>query len=328
MGMTEQNRTPIRLRDWNWFDPSSTERFTARVPIPPVDTSTEIHLQNIIRLADRIFDHLSVFEQFCADSDKDRAGSHAVADPARRVDIPGAKAGLRNIEQGLWNLYTVLKDRQTAFVQQQLQALGIDEQTRGLKVHIGSAGYMIEDWLNIDAGGGDLTLNVNWGLQLPDGSAQFAYCSHLLEHLRYSDQAPVFVREIHRILATGGTVRLVVPDLRKLLSAYVERNREFFDERQRYYLLHKGFTHEGIATLDYILLFAGAAPQVLSYNHKFGYDASTLRRLLLDAGFSTVVESEFMQSHHAELCVDAFSYNTQAQYRGSEHYSLFIEATK
>lgn len=326
--MTDQQSTAAKASDWNWFDPSSTERFRPRTPAPPQDTSSELQLQNIVRLSDQIFDRLAVFEQYYAEANKQRAGCQAVSDPAQRLEMPTVKAELRDIEHALWKVYNVVKDRQADFVRKQLQALNIDEHTRGLKLHIGSAGYAIEGWLNIDAGGGELTLNVNWGLPLPDGSARFAYCSHLLEHLRYSDQAPVFVRDIHRVLEPGGTVRLVVPDLRKLLTAYAARDRVFFEQRLHHYRLHRAFIEDGIATLDYILLFCGAAPQVLSFNHKFGYDAATLRKLLLDAGFTTVIESGFMKSNHADLRVDAFSYNTRAQYHGDEHYSLFMEATK
>lgn len=86
--------------------------------------------------------------------------------------------------------------------------------------------------------------------------------------------------------------------------------------------------NDGVATLDYILLFCGAAPQVLGYNHKFGYDATTLQKLLMNAGFGKVTESTFQGSVHQELRVDDFSYNTQAQHLDSEHYSLFVEVTK
>lgn len=203
--MTDRKRTTERPSDWNWFDPCSKERFTPRDLVVQGDASTESRLQNIVRLVDRIFDHLSVFEQFYAETNGGgRAGYHAVADRAKKLDSPSAKEGLVNAERELWEVYCSLKDRRASFIKQQFESLGIDEHTKGLKVHIGSAGYPIEDWLNVDAGGADLTLNVNWGLQLPDEGAQFVYCSHLLEHLRYSDQAPVFVREIHRILARGG----------------------------------------------------------------------------------------------------------------------------
>jgi SAM-dependent methyltransferase len=279
-------------------------------------------LENIVGLTDEIFDHLSVYEQFSETSSRG-----AKAAPEKKLDFPDDRARLIKAEQELWKVYRSLKDRRKAFVNQQLKALGINKRTRGLKVHIGSADHILEGWLNVDAGGADLMLNVNWGLPLPDGCASFVYCAHLLEHLRYSDRAPVFVKEVHRILAKGGIVRFVVPDVRKLLMAYIENDREFFAAREKVYPLSKGFVNEGIANLDYILLFCGAAPQILNYNHKFGYDATTLSKLLRDAGFKKTIESTFQESVHPELRVDDFSFNARAQNQ-NQHYSLFLEATK
>ncbi|MGO1070192.1 class I SAM-dependent methyltransferase [Lysobacter sp. CA199] len=310
-------------RPWNMFDPGDSARFVRNEPAIRPDASNEALLQNIVRLTDGVFDHLSVFEQF-----SETTSRGAQADPDKKLDVTEARDKLVRAERELWEAYRILKDARESFVERQTRALGIDASTRGLKIHFGSSHHLVQDWLNIDAGGGDLMLNVNWGLPLPDGCADFAYSAHLLEHLRHHDQATVFVREIHRVLAPGGTVRLVVPDVKKLLAAYAAADRDFFESRQQFYRLKDGFMSQGVANLDYILLFCGANQQVLSYNHKFGYDADTLRRLLSDAGFSKVVESDFQASEHAELRVDDFSYNARARDRHDRHYSLFMEATK
>lgn len=310
-------------RGWNWVDPSSQARFARQEPVRRRGASREAALQNIVRLTDEIFDHLSVYEQF-----DETTSRGAKADPRKKLDVPSVRAGLGKAEQELWKAYRTLKDHRKSFLRRQLKSLGITSRTRGLKLHIGAAGHLIDGWLNIDAGGADLMVNVNWGLPLPDGCATFAYSAHLLEHLRYHDQAPVFVKEVQRVLARGGTARFVVPDVSKLLVAYVERNREFFRSRAKFYPLNKGFVSDGIINLDYMLLFCGANHQVLSYNHKFGYDAATLCRLLLDAGFSRACESTFQESAYPELRVDDFSYNARAKDRWNRHYSLFVEATK
>ena len=314
--------------DWNWFDPDSQTRFEARKLTIDPDATTERRLQNIIRLIDRIFDHISVFEQYDETRGNGRAGLRATAQPERKLSLPAVTATLSHVERQLGELQKALEGERERFLRQQLNALGIDQSTRGLKLHLGSAGYLIDGWLNIDAGGADLTLNVNWGLPFPDGSARFLYCSHLLEHLRYTDQAPVLAREVHRVLEPGGIARFVVPDLEKLLAAYARRDQQFFTSRQEFYPLPPSFLRDGVATLDYLLLFAGAAPQQLGYNHKFGYDSAVLCKLLEDAGFSSVQESAFQASQAQELRVDTFSYNTHAKQQGSEHYSIFVEAIK
>jgi hypothetical protein len=110
--------------------------------------------------------------------------------------------------------------------------------------------------------------------------------------------------------------------------AYARNDRKFFEARQTFYPLSNGFVNNGVANLDYILLFCGAGSQILNYNHKFGYDSITLRRLLIDAGFRKAVESGFQRSVHPELRVDDYSFNACATDRYNQHYSLFVEASK
>jgi hypothetical protein len=321
---TKSSKPPAYdLARLKWLDPCDDSQFKRQEPVIRRGASSEAMLQNIVRLTDEVFGHLSVFEQF-----PETTSRGATATPERRLDLPNVRAKLAKAEQDLWKVYRVLRNKRASFVKQQLKSLGIRRLTKGLKVHVGSADHLLDGWLNVDAGGANLMLNVNWGLQLPDGCASFVYSAHLLEHLRYADQAPVFVREVHRILAKGGTVRFVVPDLRKLLVAYAENDRQFFESRRRFYPLSKGFVTKGVANLDYILLFCGAAPQVLNYNHKFGYDSTTLCKLLINAGFRKAFESAFQGSVHRELRVDHSGYNALAKGRNDQHYSLFVEAIK
>ncbi|MGN2254282.1 class I SAM-dependent methyltransferase [Frateuria sp. GZRe12] len=308
---------------WNLVDPCSPARFVRKEPVISEDASNETVLKNVVLLADHIFDHLSVFEQFSEASSRG-----APTTSGRKVQLPEVRAQLAQAREHLWRAFSLLRTKQEQFVNQQLDALGINADTRGIKVHIGSSGNLLEEWLNIDAGGADLALNVNWGLHLPDESAKFVYCAHLLEHLRYGDQAPLFLREIHRILETGGVARLVVPDVGKLLRAYANQDREFFLDRRKFYPMYKGFVSDGLINLDYILLFCGANKQVLSYNHKFGYDFPTLSKLLYDAGFSRVSECSFQGSTHEDLRVDGHSYNAMAKTGSEQSFSLFVEATK
>lgn len=314
---------PCDLVRLKWLDPNDVARFSRKEPAVRDGASNEDVLQNIMRLTDEIFGHLSVFEQF-----PETTARGAVSQARNRQEASGERAGLLRAERELWTVYAALRDRRERFVGEQLQALGIGGHSQGLKLHIGSAGYLIEDWINIDAGGADLALNVNWGMPFPNNSVAFAYSAHVLEHLRYSDQAPAFVREVLRVLAPGGTVRFVVPDLRKLLTAYAEDDGEFFSDRHEFYPLNDGFMNGDVANLDYVLLYSGAGPQNLNYNHKFGYDAHTLHKLLMDAGFASAVESQFQRSAHPELRVDDFSFDAKAENHEGRHYSLFVEAKK
>lgn len=50
-------------------------------------------------------------------------------------------------------------------------------------------------------------------LPFKDGTVSRVYMGHLLEHLRFDDQAPEMLREIMRVLQTGGELAVVGPDM-------------------------------------------------------------------------------------------------------------------
>jgi SAM-dependent methyltransferase len=59
------------------------------------------------------------------------------------------------------------------------------------------------------------------GIPFPSNSIDVVFHSHLLEHLD-RDVAPIFQREIHRVLKPGGIQRIVMPDLEFEVMKYVE----------------------------------------------------------------------------------------------------------
>jgi hypothetical protein len=311
------------LERLKWLDPTSPARFSRRELEISDGFTSEGLLDDIVRLCDRLFDDLSVFGQF-----SETTSRGAKADPGLKVDLPSVRARLARARDELRECHIELSPLRTTFVDEQLQALGAADQGGRLKLHLGSGGHRLDGWLNVDVGGDDVALNVNWGLPFPDESVAFVYAAHLLEHLRFRDQAPLFVREVHRVLETGGTVRFVVPDVGRLLDAYIRKDKDFFCSRNEFYPLSKGFLVDGVATLDYLLLFCGADSQLLNYNHKFGYDSVTLRKLLLDAGFTVATESSYQGSSSPELRVDDYGYNAGTATQEDEHFSLFVEARK
>jgi SAM-dependent methyltransferase len=306
-----------------WLDPTSTTRFSRREQEIFDDSTSEGLIEDIVRLSDELFCHLSVLEQF-----SETTSRGAKADLRLKVEVPSVRMRLARAQQELRECYSEVRARRTAFIDEQLRALEVTGQPRGLKLHIGSGGHDLDGWINVDAGGDDVALNVNWGLPFPGESVAFVYAAHLLEHLRFQDQAPLFVREVHRVLEVGGIARFVVPDVGRLLAAYVRKDVKFFSARQEFYPLSEGFLVDGVATLDYILLFCGAGSQLLNYNHKFGYDLITLCKLLIDAGFTVATKSSYQESSHPELRIDDYGYNGGTTTREDEHFSLFVEARK
>jgi predicted SAM-dependent methyltransferase len=84
------------------------------------------------------------------------------------------------------------------------------------------------DWDNFDLIPADdsiRSLDLLNKLPFKDNSYSFCYSSHVLEHMPRS-YALIFLREIHRILRTGGAIRIVVPDLEGAVRRYLTELEE------------------------------------------------------------------------------------------------------
>ena len=217
-----------------------------------------------------------------------------------------------------------LQAQREAGLAAQLRALNVDASSRGLKLHIGCGKGHLAGWINIDVHPAPLALNVLRGLPFADGSASHVFVSHLLEHLYYPRDVMPFLAEARRVLAPGGVIRVVVPDVEKCIAAYLENDREFFGSRRETW----PWWPADPTRLEDFLAYAGAGPEpaFLFESHKYGYDFETLSRALGDSGFTGVVQSGYMASEHPALRVDDVSAVARATY-GKKYYSLFVEAS-
>ena len=248
-------------------------------------------------------------------------GPEAQAGLLRRDGI-GLDARLATLEQGLQALASDLGGLRRPYLQAQLAALGVDAQRRDLDLHIGCGPCVLPGWINIDIHPAPLATNVLWGLPFADGAARHVFLSHLLEHLFYPNDVHPFLQDIRRVLAPGGVVRIIVPDIAACIAAYRDNDAEFFAARRR----HWG-GDDTTTRLEDFLAYAGAGPDPawMFQAHKFGYDYETLARALERAGFVDIRRCDYMQSPHAALRVDCHSEVADARH-GERHYSLFVEA--
>jgi SAM-dependent methyltransferase len=246
--------------------------------------------------------------------------AHELMRARQAVPLIARLEGLARAVQALQGDLAALRG---AVLVKQLDALGIDAHSSGLKLHIGCGGHELPGWINIDNHPAPLAINLDWGLPLPDRSARYVFLSHLLEHLFHPVQSGHLLAEIRRVLMPRGTVRIVVPDIEQCLRAYVAGDDSFFADRRR----HWTWLPEDMTHLESFLAYAGAGPWPghLYEHHKFGYDFATLRRCLERAGFASVRRCAYQQSPHEELRVDHASSNASAKH-GEQHYSLFVEA--
>jgi len=279
-------------------------------PDEPEDVDPEGHLA---RLADAVH---------AVAGDLAGLGPEGRGELARRTGVPAA-ARVASLLAGATALQSELLALRKGHLERQLAALDLPDPPRGLKLHLGSGPQRLPGWINTDAHPAELCLDLRWGLPFPDGSADYVFMSHMLEHLYYPEEAMAVLREVRRVLSPGGCFRVVVPDIERCLRAYAENDRAFFEDRRETW----SFWPEARTRLEGFLSYAGAGPRPGHFldAHKFGYDRETLEHALRQVGFTRVEPSGYMESADPALRVDHASLVAGAS-SGGRHYSLFVEA--
>lgn len=275
--------------------------------------------------AQRSRNHIRLLARSIYDAASDLLGlgPYAETELTRRsgVGVERRLMALLAASDGLLNELAGLRSTHLAG---QLQALGIDAASRELNLHVGCGKGILPGWVNIDVHPAPLAMNVLRGLPFSAGSARYVFVSHFLEHLFFPRDVTLFLAELRRVLAPGGTVRIVVPDVEQCIEAYSTHNSAFFESRRETW----SWWPSNPTRLEDFLAYAGAGaePAYLFESHKYGYDIETLQRTLEEAGFTDIERSSYMASRHEKLRVDSISDVAKATY-GDRYYSLFVEAT-
>lgn len=149
-------------------------------------------------------------------------------------------------------------------------------------------------------------------LPLGTNSVTFIYCSHVLEHMERW-QALHVLRECHRVLAPGGAVRIVVPDLALICRQYLEGE----DDRPAHSACRILWGHpKDIRPASAIARFSRSFIRP----HEWCYDHAEMERLMRDAGFSEVRHCEFRQGAVDDL--------DRLDLEGHRPHSMYVEAFK
>lgn len=129
-----------------------------------------------------------------------------------------------------------------------------------------------------------LRLDLRKPMPFPAGRFTAVYSSHTVEHL-YRAQAGQLVRECFRVLQPGGVCRLVLPDLQAAVRRYLARlegsaGGEAGDQFMEELLMHPASPPRGpLGWYHRVLAF---------HQHKWMYDAASLRQMFTEAGFVEV----------------------------------------
>jgi predicted SAM-dependent methyltransferase len=152
--------------------------------------------------------------------------------------------------------------------------------SRAERLHIGSGPQSLSGWVNIDIvryPGVDCILDIRKGLPFKD--VRFIFAEHFVEHLDLNDAMYLFL-ECRRVLRDDGVLRLSTPNLDWVWATHYATAANSEDAVRDCFQLNGAFR---------------------GWGHRFLYNEATLRSLLLEAGFATVVCQRYGESTYPEL---------------------------
>lgn len=172
-------------------------------------------------------------------------------------------------------------------------------------------------WRVLDiAGKPDYTYDLNGGEVLPfkDGSVSNYYSSHTLEHIQ-PELLPWVISEIHRTLAPGGKIRVVVPDVRLAIRHYLDNDQRWLQQAQGKARKRHGYPD---TTLGHLMLWFYSQPKNGKRSgHNTVFDRETLAYCFKD----------FAKVHTMSYGIHSEAF-TGMDFKRHAPKSLYLEATK
>lgn len=154
------------------------------------------------------------------------------------------------------------------------------------KLHVGCGPAPIPGWINADINPLDhnvIKMDAAQRWPFRDSELDYVYSEHFIEHLSF-DEALTFISEAHRCLKKGGTVRIATPNIKFLFHMDRDWN---MDKTYRDYA--KWSTESFIDTkiIHPVIVINNF---FRNWGHKFLWDPSLLRQVMVNAGFSNVYQ--------------------------------------
>ena len=164
------------------------------------------------------------------------------------------------------------------------------------KLQIGAGGTDYPGWLNTDIvpGPSEIYLDATKRFPMADGSIQYVFGEHVIEHLSYEDGL-LMLRECYRVLSPGGKIRFATPNLLK----YVQLFQQPQTDQVKTYLPGKVGIHSWPDSPRPEVMILNL--EMRSFGHKFLYDPAMLSDRLTQAGFRTVAQFSPGESDDPEL---------------------------
>lgn len=176
---------------------------------------------------------------------------------------------------------------------------------KGAWLNVGSSSLVFPGIISLDKMSfpGVKRCDIRLGLPYPDASAEVIIASHVLEHLNALTELPSVLKEFHRVLMPSGVLRVAVPDLEVLASAYAAGRMNDFARTQGGLKVTLGVGYEDLPpALRFSAIAFGNYSGSQSWDgHHFCADFAAMRWLLERAGFTEVRRVQPGESRHPDL---------------------------
>lgn len=155
------------------------------------------------------------------------------------------------------------------------------------KLSFGCGDNVLPGWFNTDLNEQPVNsiyyIDMTHSLPINDETFDYIELEHNIEHLGYMEGTKL-IRECYRILKIGGIIRIVTPDLERLVKIYQSKSSKANEYRQ---WMLKDYIDEEPLSIECIPAIV-LNNSVRAWGHKFIYDETTLKSTLAHIGFKDI----------------------------------------
>ncbi len=155
-------------------------------------------------------------------------------------------------------------------------------------LHLGCGYNKLDGWVNIDfisTSAVDVSWNLGQPIPLADESCSFIFHEHVLEHFEL-ERGLALLKECHRLLKKGGVLRVAMPCLDTMVTAYNDGNWEVKESA------HMPEVKTGAEYMN--VLFR-------NWGHQWIYNQAELERRLKEVGFQIMQRRQSGESDYHPL---------------------------
>lgn len=187
-------------------------------------------------------------------------------------------------------------------------------------------------WENVEWKFGH-NLNTDLLTKFQGNTVELIFFSHCLEHISWKNVISL-LSDCHRVLMSGRTMRIIVPDVDKMWDISKNERRDVLLKSAPDFYGRKDPNFSVKAEMEKLLGYLGPDKFLSSpFGHNSFYNVSSLSLLLRAVGFENLYQSDFGQSNVEELKKLAERNNKGMPISGFdnslvESISLYMECSK